>query len=755
MAYLIRLTLVILLLTISFSSILRWWGTNHETLSLTVNKYISSEYLSDSSIIAINHVQTDCPSPHVDRVLEDLLKNYSDELKKMWSRSNPGSRKTIEQGGYIYQCRERLVGGAINYYYKIIPVEGLDAGSIIWNSVHLPPISKGFGSVGCQLVANIHTHPYDHVSEIGVKPLDEVSDADKGYSALHEIPGIIISMGKDGSLEYETYSYEESFSEHPDNESVEAKILEYLRLVIVKPTSDQTSKKLLWKCVPPDDEAPSNDEAPLIFRHDFPKNGTIGEKLLFRATACDMDGDTLYYSWDFGDDTAQTLFQKASYIQHTYSDTGVYEVTLDVMNNKNNRASIKSSINVGYDYYLTYSGYINGEKYGKTYNRTIGSDSTFLFTMDEDNLNCYLYINLLDEGKKKSSDLLQFRGPLGVGTYRVVPEGGYYSWLPGYEQIAEYSFIQLQHANVRGTRFQATSGTIDITEWRGKESSNPGFDAAIDIFCTAFVSKDDNKSYGSENSSNKVFTRVQGNVRVRLKRKGISQVCINEYVEYNRAGSDEPAFSHKPTSGAIVTKKEKAGTYLVGSYLSDIKYILEELDYPFTPLDEEFSLPKGEQFNLLNVSDEEYEEFIDPEEDWWFADDPGFFALANAVWVDAAVKRGNPIIIVSHPRYLYSDNEKSLLTGFGKEVHRLEWLHGYRYDPDRNRMVRNWSPDSLLPLTKMCDYMQPPVDRSRIVPPRNPLPGIPKIKPKRKKAARFFKSLKELINVEDTIDNLD
>ncbi len=63
----------------------------------------------------------------------------------------------------------------------------------------------------------------------------------------------------------------------------------------------------------------------------------------------------------------------------------------------------------------------------------------------------------------------------------------------------------------------------------------------------------------------------------------------------------------------------------------------------------------------------------------------GFFNVVNAKWVDAAVLQNADVIIVSKLDDLYKAPGE--LTGFGKEVHRFEWKHGYRYDPNTKMMV--------------------------------------------------------------------
>jgi hypothetical protein len=71
--------------------------------------------------------------------------------------------------------------------------------------------------------------------------------------------------------------------------------------------------------------------------------------------------------------------------------------------------------------------------------------------------------------------------------------------------------------------------------------------------------------------------------------------------------------------------------------------------------------------------------------------------MVNAKWIDAAVHQSADILIVSKTDELYKSAGE--LTGFGKEVHRLEWKHGYRFDPSSKMMVPPSKAQGLNPLT--------------------------------------------------------
>jgi hypothetical protein len=153
-------------------------------------------------------------------------------------------------------------------------------------------------------------------------------------------------------------------------------------------------------------------------------------------------------------------------------------------------------------------------------------------------------------------------------------------------------------------------------------------------------------------------------------------------------------FNHVPTSGALITNYSKQGTFLVGSYPTDLQYILVELNYPKIQIvDFAFPVPVGQKFNLLNISDEQY--------NYWAANG-GFFTKVNGPWIDAAVLQNADIIVVSKMETLY--NSPGVLSGFGKEIHRLEWKHGYRFDPNTKMMVPPSKANGLPTTTLQSEY---------------------------------------------------
>ena len=70
-----------------------------------------------------------------------------------------------------------------------------------------------------------------------------------------------------------------------------------------------------------------------------------------------------------------------------------------------------------------------------------------------------------------------------------------------------------------------------------------------------------------------------------------------------------------------------------------------------------------------------------------------FFTFVNGPWVDAAVAQNQKILVASNvSEYIYETPTK--LTGFGKEIHRLEWIYNYRYSPSsRSMLPANEAPD--------------------------------------------------------------
>ena len=212
----------------------------------------------------------------------------------------------------------------------------------------------------------------------------------------------------------------------------------------------------------------------------------------------------------------------------------------------------------------------------------------------------------------------------------------------------------------------------------------------------------------------KIFSGVVGeNLEIIIKRwknwtdlkKSYKSKTFKEFL--GKGGKDlihfknSSKFSYLSTSGAVIDETTKTGTYIVGSFGSDLQHIIRELDYTIiNRLDPSFPLLENQRFNILNVSDEIYEQAIK---------EGGFFTLVNAKWVDSAVDRGMDVVVMSKAEHLrvFNKKEKTFkLTGFGKEIHRFEWVHGYRYNPKTKMMVPPEQAEGLKTLTKFDEYVQ-------------------------------------------------
>ena len=191
------------------------------------------------------------------------------------------------------------------------------------------------------------------------------------------------------------------------------------------------------------------------------------------------------------------------------------------------------------------------------------------------------------------------------------------------------------------------------------------------------------------NQSAKTVKIIYDTVEKELKATADGRAIFKEAEDLAKSGEDlgkalEKAFNHVPTSGVLVTNGTKQGTFLVGSFNSDLKFILKEINYPEVtdynllrpsakPL---YLTPNEQKFNMLNVSSD----VVD-----YFSKKGGFFNMVNAKWIDAAVIQNADIIIVSKLADLYDVSGN--LSGFGKEMHRLEWKHGYRFDTNTKMML--------------------------------------------------------------------
>lgn len=180
-----------------------------------------------------------------------------------------------------------------------------------------------------------------------------------------------------------------------------------------------------------------------------------------------------------------------------------------------------------------------------------------------------------------------------------------------------------------------------------------------------------------------------------------------------------------PTSGLKIYSNAPEGTFIIGGFGPDLKYILPQ--FPTATIGDPIELilpdhinqlndrisagfpqPFGSQFNLLNVYDPLFFHVLDNAEELvtygTFIDRGAgeFFTFINGPWMDAAVSQNKLILVASNiNEYVYQSSSK--LTGFGKEIHRLEWIHGYRFNPVNNTMVQLGEAEGLPTLTKIGD----------------------------------------------------
>jgi len=132
-------------------------------------------------------------------------------------------------------------------------------------------------------------------------------------------------------------------------------------------------------------------------------------------------------------------------------------------------------------------------------------------------------------------------------------------------------------------------------------------------------------------------------------------------------------------------------------------------------VDYKFPVAPGQNYNVLNIGEVEFE--------YWKRRPGGFFGNVNGPWIDSAVEQKKPIFVVTDANVrdnLYERGPDGQLTrklrAFGKEVHRLEWKHGYRYDPVSRQMVPPGTPGwaSLPRFTRRSDGpIQEPVPDDR------------------------------------------
>jgi len=99
-----------------------------------------------------------------------------------------------------------------------------------------------------------------------------------------------------------------------------------------------------------------------------PYYGDEGSPVPFDGTASDVDGDTLAYSWDFGDGTAPVSGTLTPY--HLYVDDGVYTVTLTVDDGEGGTTALSTTVAVNNLAPVVEAGPDDGSFSGAVYNLT-------------------------------------------------------------------------------------------------------------------------------------------------------------------------------------------------------------------------------------------------------------------------------------------------------------------------------------------------------------------------------------------------
>jgi len=120
----------------------------------------------------------------------------------------------------------------------------------------------------------------------------------------------------------------------------------------------------------------------------------------------------------------------------------------------------------------------------------------------------------------------------------------------------------------------------------------------------------------------------------------------------------------------LVAKPGKTTTVL-GRYTDDMKDIISELDYPKT-LDFD-GKPGG--FNVLNAPDELYKT------------SDQFWAEYNKPFLDAAIERGDDIVLATRPQKHYFDLTQTPKSGFEREFKHL-LKNDYIFDENTMKMIK-------------------------------------------------------------------
>ena len=132
---------------------------------------------------------------------------------------------------------------------------------------------------------------------------------------------------------------------------------------------------------------------------------------------------------------------------------------------------------------------------------------------------------------------------------------------------------------------------------------------------------------------------------------------------------------HQASNGAVIFIEDGITTTVLGRYTLDMRYFIDEFEIP----ESHSNLGNAQGINILNRPGKDVN-MLSPEQFW---------VQHNQPFIDAAIERGDTILIVSKftDENLFNDKINNVLTGFGRE---MEYLleHGYVYEESTKRMIR-------------------------------------------------------------------
>jgi von Willebrand factor type D domain len=142
----------------------------------------------------------ECPSPHVDDVLNDP--RVQEALDQAWRDSMEGTEGEHEEGGWIQQCQNvNAITHEVTYFTQVLrwPHGDIDGSA---------PTYDPRQDSGCRTVATFHTHPGPARGEPGDDGFDNhIPSRDDYLSAASDgLPGIIRYGSGDDTTDF-TYNY--------------------------------------------------------------------------------------------------------------------------------------------------------------------------------------------------------------------------------------------------------------------------------------------------------------------------------------------------------------------------------------------------------------------------------------------------------------------------------------------------------------------------------------------------------------------